>query len=89
MTDDRYKELMTSIGMPENTSLLNMLKQVANGVAQEATSENDKKLSELKSGIIELQAVEQLCYHNKNWPSSGHNPNTLLESKINIIDVLA
>ena len=35
MTDDRYKKIMTDLGMPNSNSLLLALKQVANETAQE------------------------------------------------------
>ena len=35
MTDDRYKKIMTDLGMPNSHSLLLALKQVANETAQE------------------------------------------------------
>jgi len=35
MTDERYKEIMEDLGMPNSRSLLLALKQVANETAQE------------------------------------------------------
>ena len=35
MEDERYKEIMEQLGMPNSTSLLVALRQVANEVAQE------------------------------------------------------
>ena len=35
MTDERYKEIMENLGMPNSVSLLQALQQVANEVAQE------------------------------------------------------
>lgn len=37
MNDDRYKKLMSDVGMPNSCSLLEALKQVANEVTQELT----------------------------------------------------
>lgn len=38
MKDERYKELMEQVGMPNSASLLIALQQVANEVAQEVHS---------------------------------------------------
>ena len=38
MNDNRYKELMIDVGMPNSRSLLTALKQVANEVAQDYES---------------------------------------------------
>lgn len=35
MKDERYKQIMTDFGMPNSASLLSILQQVANEVAQE------------------------------------------------------
>lgn len=36
MTDDRYKQVMNDLGMPNSQSLLSALQQVANEAGQEA-----------------------------------------------------
>ena len=45
MKDERYKQLMIDIGMPNSISLLLALKKVANEVAQE---KNKEKISDYK-----------------------------------------
>ncbi len=44
MTDERYKELMEQVGMPNSHSLLGALRQVANEVAQEVHREYKKQI---------------------------------------------
>lgn len=36
MTDDRYKQIMNDLGMPNSRSLLSALQQIANEAGQEA-----------------------------------------------------
>jgi len=36
MTDERYKQIMNNLGMPDSQSLLSALQQVANEAGQEA-----------------------------------------------------
>lgn len=44
MTDERYQQIMTNLGMPNSRSLLQALQQVANEVAQEErASERERK----------------------------------------------
>ena len=56
MKDERYKEIMENLGLPNSTSLLIALEQVANEVAQEIHStyrsnkKMEAKLCKLKQG---------------------------------------
>lgn len=54
MTDERYKQLMAQVGAPNSTSLLGVLQQVANEVAQDW----DKKVKRLEG---------ELAYNNALW----------------------
>lgn len=47
MTDERYKQLMEQVGMPNSRSLLVLLQQVANEVAQEAAAAERKACADL------------------------------------------
>lgn len=47
MTDERYKDIMNKLGMPNSISLLQALRQVANEVAQEIHNDYRKRLDEL------------------------------------------
>lgn len=42
MTDERYKAIMASLGMPNSRSLLSALQQVANEVTQEERKQYDE-----------------------------------------------
>ena len=46
MTDERYKQIMTDLGMPNSRSLLVALQQVANEAVQEYIRVNQKEKEE-------------------------------------------
>lgn len=54
MQDERYKQIMSDLGMPDSNSLLSALKQVANEVAQEYT----EKVSRLQFALADTEALE-------------------------------
>lgn len=47
MTDERYKEIMLNLGMPDSTALLIALQQVANEVAQEIKCKDSNEILEI------------------------------------------
>lgn len=47
-TDERCKELMNQLGMPNSRSLMVALKQVANEVEQKTLYKNDTEIAKLK-----------------------------------------
>lgn len=47
MTDERYKAIMTELGMPNSMSLLSALKQVANEVGQTTCSQTKETCAQL------------------------------------------
>ena len=51
MKDSRYKQLMIDVGMPNSSSLLASLKQVANEVEQEKQSDIDAALKKQREAI--------------------------------------
>lgn len=51
-TNERYKQLMEQVGMPQSRSLLLALQQVANEVAQEY----EQKISALRAEVAEMTA---------------------------------
>ena len=53
MTDQRYRELMERIGMPNSRSLLNILRTVANEVAQEVIA------TEREACAVECENIEK------------------------------
>ena len=62
MTDERYKQLMEQIGMPNSRSLLGVLQQVANEVSQEAA-------------VVERKACAKVCDSlHRAWKWSEDNP---------------
>ena len=71
MNDDRYKEIMEGLGMPNSRSLLMALQQVANEVAQEYTSKfaqtetlkkQDKKFLSLRKLFYCSRDVHHMDY---------------------------
>jgi len=58
MTDERYKQIMAEIGMPDSHSLLTALKQVANEVAQ-SERERLRLLIEERALTYEQEAEEK------------------------------
>lgn len=54
ISDERYKELMGQVGMPDSVSLMLVLKQVAN----EVTQEQNKQLAE---ALQVLTAAYNFC----------------------------
>ena len=61
MTDDRYKELMEQVGMPNSRSLLTALEQVANEVGQASARE----LEQTRKSLI--QANKEFIVLNNNY----------------------
>lgn len=57
MTDERYADLMASIGMPNSRSLLGVLQQVANEVGQE----KNEQIAALKAEIKRLGDAQVLA----------------------------
>lgn len=47
MTDDRFREIMTRLGMPDSASLLAALQQVANEVGQEVQKKTAKECADI------------------------------------------
>ena len=65
MTDERIKELMAQVGMPDSQSLMIALKQVANEVEQEVLARFDEPSLEddeqkMRNALIRIN--EQLEY---------------------------
>ena len=56
LTDERYKALMTQVGMPESISLLQALRQVENEVGTPLLA----KIAELEANIVDLERVLKL-----------------------------
>ena len=50
-TDERCKELMDQVGMPNSKSLMVALKQVANEVEQKTLFRNDTETAKLKAEL--------------------------------------
>jgi hypothetical protein len=55
MHDERYKQLMEQVGMPNSRSLLMALKQVANEVAQQEQKKTIKSLSDIQMLMALIQ----------------------------------
>lgn len=47
MNDERYKQIMETLGMPHNVPLYSALNQVANEVAQPLKAENERLLADV------------------------------------------
>ena len=71
MTDDRYKEIMSRLGMPESASLLLALEQVANEVAQEHLQKRRKMEVALRRvADWELPKTDEFVDEEKTIPAS-------------------
>lgn len=72
MTDERYKKIMTDLGMPNSQSLLVALQQVANEVEQECAAIERKADAAILKAMAEANSmihVEQLGGNivKENW----------------------
>ena len=71
MNDERYKEIMSSLGMPESQSLLLALEQVANEVAQEHLQKRRKMEVALRRIMNwELPKTDEFVDEEKTIPAS-------------------
>lgn len=71
MKDERYKEIMTRLGMPESQSLLTALEQVSNEVAQECLQKT--KVMEVALRRIanwQLPSTDEFVDEEKTIPAS-------------------
>ena len=85
MKDDRYKQLMLDLGMPDSQSLLGALQQVANEVEQEVRKELAVEYSKIpitftcyKYNWTEYTGTMFLFYPDGEWD----------EDKLTIADAL-
>lgn len=69
MTDERYKKIMADLGMPNSSSLLVALQQVANEAGQEcaaAEREACAKVCDAKAVKWEKEADKHLPHHSSD-----------------------
>ena len=55
MNDERYKQLMNDVGLPNSLSLLTALRQVENEVSQPLLAENER----LRAALLFIRDKEQ------------------------------
>ena len=70
LTDERYKQLMEQVGMPESLSLLQALKQAAlEGSIRNAPCERFCEATAFNAEIKRLRgAIRRYCEWNKDMP---------------------
>ena len=77
MTDERYKELMKQVGMPNSKSLLIALRQVANEVAQEFEKSCPLYTNYEKSGVALKERKRELLNNKTEHRSMYEDINNL------------
>ena len=82
MTDDRYKQIMADLGMPNSRSLLQALQQVANEIAQEQQATVRRLIAEAVER--EREACAALCdLHSRlTWNDDRKAQSRLLAAEI-------
>lgn len=73
LTDERYKQLMEQVGMPESVSLLQALKQAAlEGSMRKSPCERFCEATAFNAEIKRLRgAIRRFCEQNKDIPQDS------------------
>lgn len=78
MTDERYKQLMEQVGLPNSNSLLTALQQCANENFQAGAASRDAEIADMKKDATDFHGqVNRLTGWNNNLVS--HRDELLLE----------
>ena len=87
MDDERYKQIMIQVGMPDSHSLLAALKQVANEVEQEVIK-REKEINVIYMGSIINESVKLLTTSAKMHLDHAQILNKKVQEEIEKIKTL-